>query len=418
METFIYKKRFHTPVYRTVLPSGAEVWTCPLASRMVSIETVFPFGAMEDGEHKGIAHFLEHLMLRGPDADGIHPLSRPLIRKGCEYNAATAWFHMSFSQSGLAECVCEMLEAMSRILQVPAFTVEQVRQERSVILAEIQQRSRSNRWDAWVYPRMYPENFPTYTPIAGTPESVEAIGFEDLQKYAYKQLRFERCLFVASGGLTHDMHLEQITRLYPELSKPGDKRRRPKTLKYVPPSGIYVLGSQNGKTSIDFHYQRPVDGLDDIHHGIALQALLDSRYGILYDLLRSQRRLVYSMSAESYAWPFTSIYFEIPAQEKDFAEIQQLFFETIKRIRDNGIQKHVIDQVLVRRRIHFATRNEVFKRSMAIGCMHRMWFEDDTEDLDYESLVLSTTPEQVHEACIKYLDPDKMGVVKCVRPDI
>lgn len=417
METFIYTRRFHTPVYRTVMPSGAEVWTCPLASRMVSIETVFPFGAMEDGEHKGIAHFLEHLMLKGPDVDGIHPLLRPLIRKGCTQDATTGWFNTRFTQSGLAENLTEMLQAMSGILHVPAFTIDQVDRERGVILAEIEERKASERFRTWFYPKAYPEIFGAYVPIGGTQTSVKETDFVDLQAHAQKQFCFEQAQFIASGGVTHEEHLKQIRSLYPEVMNPGSKKPRRETLKYACPSGVFVLGNQSATTSINFYYQAPTDSLGEVHLGVGIQGLVGSPCGVLVEQLRNKRRLVYSVGTYGHAWPLTDVCFEIPVASKDFDAVQGIFHEVMKGIRENGLPNDVLDQVLVRRRIFFATRDEAFTRQAAINYMHRMWLEGDIEDLDYESLVLSTTPKQVHEACIKYLDPDKMGIVKCVRPD-
>lgn len=416
MEEQIFHKILPRMVRRTVLPSGAEVWTHTSDSRMVTMQLTFPFGAIDDGDQKGIAHFLEHLVLKGSDADGFHSALRPLRRRGCQYNAETWWWKTRFYLSGLREETEAMAQALADICKEPSFDKAQLEKERGVILAELELRAPNEHWRSWFFSRAYPEVFDPYVSIGGTKKSVEAITYEQVRASAEKHLRVEQAAFIAAGGITHEQHLDLVTKLYPEVMTSGTKRQGIAALKYQSPQGEYVLQGKAGAAQIEFHFEWPATLADRLKLGIAVAAIGDSDIGILYARLRSQLRQVYMIDSSNPSWPFLGGSIDVPTTPKDFALIERVFGEVLASINDEGFFADTFEQVMAQERVSFACRSERFGRSKAVDAMEKLWFVADPEDVDVERLAMSTTKDELRELCRTYLHPDRIGIVHCVRP--
>jgi|GEM_PF-2586772 len=406
-DTHIYNKRFPVPVYRTILPSGAEIWTAPLPSRMATFQVAFPSGAMEDGQHKGIAHFLEHVMLLGEN--GRHPLLKKLMKEGVNSGASTRRWSMEFWATGFTDLFDSMISALLEVLQRPAFTKDEVERERLVILSEIDDFKASERWKRWFYARAYPAAVELQVPVCGIPSSIAKIFEPDLKSHAQAHLKFAQAVFVASGGITHRQHVEDVLKYGPDLLHPTVQGPRlPVELEYQPPWGAFSSADQ----MIEFFFKKPSDKRDAQAFSFGVDCLVASNYGDLFEALRSEERLVYQLSARANTKPLSDFSLVIPAKSDKFGRVKDIVEKVIRHVAKDGVRSESFERNQLGRRIYFATRQEALSRSTMVDVITRAWLENEgLQDTDLEFESLSLTPAEVQQACALYLDPDVWGIV-------
>ncbi len=411
METLIYTKKFGTPVAHTVLPSGVNVFTITLPTKLVSVELVFPSGAYEDEEPWGKAHFLEHLMLKGPNRDGIHPLLRPSLLNGAEYNGATSYFCTRYSIEGLAGSFADMVQALARVCTEPCFTGDQVERERGVILQEARQRASGDAAQCWLQQRAYPSQSRLHGSVVAHPDQIQAITYDDLHEYVRREYQIEGAAFIAAGGITHEEHIEVVSNLRVVQAAHSPSRKAPRA---VFPFNVFndtYTGAGIDSPGLSLFFTGALAHDERRHIGLAQSVLDLPTFGLLVGKLRGEHRLVYHISANTWQHPLICFPIETRVDEKDIEKAITLILECLEDLRMDRYPDEVFRAVMAKRRIFFATRDESRSRHLYVSAARNMWLEGDCDDTDSEARVLATTREQIAAAAKKVYNPDHFGVV-------
>ncbi len=193
---------------RTILDNGLTVITCPMPeSRSVSVALAVGTGSCFEREQEaGISHFIEHLCFKGttrrPTAKDI---SAEIEGVGGILNASTGReetiYWAKVTRAHMTTAVDLLLDVASNSL----FVEEEVEKERQVVIEEInmsldipQQRA-SMLIDSLLWPEQ-----PLGRDIAGSKESVSAIGRAAMLTYVARQYRAGSMVACVAGNVVHE----------------------------------------------------------------------------------------------------------------------------------------------------------------------------------------------------------------------
>ena len=194
-------------VRRTVLPSGARVLTEAMpGQRSVSIGCWVDVGSRDEAEGQhGSTHFLEHLLFKGTRRRDAMDIATAFDAVGGEANAATGKEHTTYYARVLDEDLPMAIDVVTDMVTSAVLDPEDFASEREVILEEL---AMNDDDPADVAHERFAEvvlgEHPLGRPIGGTPETIRAVGRDDVWEHYRRNYEPRHLVFTAAGGLDHD----------------------------------------------------------------------------------------------------------------------------------------------------------------------------------------------------------------------
>ena len=198
-------------VLRTVLPNGLTV----LSEHMPGVRSV-ALGAWvrsasihEPREKMGVSHLLEHLVFKGSERRSARELALALESLGGSLDAYTGREHTSFQARVLDEHLPQAADVLFDLMFRPALRQADLDLERGVVLEEIAMVDDTP--DDIVFEihgeALWGDHPLGYT-ILGTPDTVGALGLDDLRALHRQAYRPEQIVVAAAGNVTHERLLD------------------------------------------------------------------------------------------------------------------------------------------------------------------------------------------------------------------
>jgi zinc protease len=179
----------------TRLDNGLHVVVSPDDwADVVAINVVVRAGAANEwGGRRGVAHFMEHMIFKGTPTRGVGEIEREIESLGGRINAGTLRDFSHFYVVVASPFFDEALDVLADAVLHPAFPVEEVERERTVILAETTRLL--DMPEALLWRRAFAEALPNHAygaPISGSLDEIRGMQREDL-------VRFHRTWYVAGN---------------------------------------------------------------------------------------------------------------------------------------------------------------------------------------------------------------------------
>ena len=215
--------------HNSILDNGLRVLCAPMASaRSASVSLYVGAGSQyERDELAGVSHMVEHCVFKGSE---LHPsaadISTAIEGVGGYINAGTdrelTVYYAKVPGPDWDTAVDVIVDMVSR----PRFQREELEKERSVILEELAQVEDSPyQLVAELLSEVMWRGTPLGRDIAGTPESVNAIPYEDAVSYWRSQYSPGNALVSVAGDIDPDAVLARVTELTATWS-PADAAER------------------------------------------------------------------------------------------------------------------------------------------------------------------------------------------------
>ena len=221
-----------TNFQKTTLPGGLRVLTehhphVTSATLGVWIEA----GSIhENAREQGLAHLLEHMVFKGTRRHSMAKIAAKMDVLGGGMNAFTEREWVCYHVKVLADQVAPALSLLCEFATEPILDADLLEIEKRVVIEEIKATEDepdelieelfiSNLWAKSRWGR----------PIAGSPETVEKFGVEDLRGFMERHYSPCNCVVVAVGDVRH----ERIVKLAEKglANLPGQNCKRPATPK-------------------------------------------------------------------------------------------------------------------------------------------------------------------------------------------
>jgi len=199
----------------------------------------------ETAAHGGIAHFLEHMMFKGSEHYGPGEIDHRTQALGGSNNAFTSHdttaYYFSFASDRWQEALRIEADRMAGLRLEP----QQVASERQVIVEEIGMYQ-DDPWDALevaVHDALYLDH-PYGRPVLGTPETLAAIGADELRAFHRRQYRPDNAVLVVAGDIGEDA-LAAVDAAFGS-ARPVGATRAPMPAATLPP-GLRRLERRHGE---------------------------------------------------------------------------------------------------------------------------------------------------------------------------
>lgn len=196
---------------------------------MVSHNLWIKAGSIDDPFAKsGLAHFLEHLMLKGGGGVPIDMFEKELDRMGARHNASTTWDYTRYFQEIPSRYLERVMMIMSARLKNLELNQAIVDSERQVILEErfmrFDNKPRALLSEAIMRALFW--NHPYGNSMIGWRHEMESLNLDDVLQFHKTYYDPQNCILMLAGDITLEKAKELAEKHYGKVSSEGQVRRK------------------------------------------------------------------------------------------------------------------------------------------------------------------------------------------------
>jgi len=289
------------------LANGLTVAVDPMPdAQSVAIGLYAQVGSRSEPDHlSGLAHVVEHMVFKGAGSRDTRALAEAIEDVGGALNAWTARDQTVFYGRTLAKDAPLLCELLVDLIRAPHLAEDHLEREKDVILSELGEIMDAP--DDLVHEHLFDAAFggqPLGRPVIGRSETIRAITRDDCLAWVAGELVPSRLILAASGKLDPDELLASAERLLGDMvDRPGTAIGRAE----------FTGGVRNDRREFEqAHWCLGLPGLASADPqlpalSIFVQALGGGMSSRLFQELREERGLAYSVSAWSQSYADTGI---------------------------------------------------------------------------------------------------------------
>jgi predicted Zn-dependent peptidase len=289
------------------LSNGMTIAVDPMpAAQSAAIGLYAMVGSRSEPEHlSGLAHVVEHMVFKGAGARDTRAIAEAIEDVGGAINAWTARDQTVFYGRTLAKDAALLTEMLADLVRAPHMAEEHLAREKDVILSELGEVVDSP--DDLVHDHLFEAAFegqPLGRAVLGSAESINAVTPGDCLAWLRDELVPSRLILSASGKVDPAAMLKLAERLFGDMDDwPGRPISRAE----------FIGGVRNDRREFEqAHWCLGLPGLAAADTrlpalSIFVQALGGGMSSRLFQQLREERGLAYSVSAWSQAYADTGI---------------------------------------------------------------------------------------------------------------
>ncbi len=213
-------------VKEQILSNGIRVVTDEMKDvETVSIGIWVSVGSrFEEPEISGISHLLEHMAFKGTTTRTALQIAQEVENVGGIINAYTSKDVTAYYVKVLKEDASMALSILADIFQNSTMNQDELSREKGVVLQEISQTLDAP--DDIIFDYFQETAFPNQPlgrPILGSAQIVQSITSETLLSYMHDEYVAPRTIVSAAGNISHDFLVQQVEKLFSNLSKEGKR---------------------------------------------------------------------------------------------------------------------------------------------------------------------------------------------------
>jgi len=297
-----YKPELHK------LSNGVPIILDPMDLETASFRITFYTGSRDEKPSEyGITHFCEHMFCKGSKRFPTAVARREyLADNGCTSNAHTSQSRLYFTGEAIADSLDILIDCIGEQLQNATFDKDTIERERGVILDELRRHDDNNRTlvQSFIYEKLFNHDFDH---TLGTAENIKSFSRKQMLFFIRRRMSASKCVIVISGKiLNKEKTLEQLEKSFNFL-KPFDVKENDKE-KYTPRC-VHKLQKHNSNVRIEILFPT-LWPYDNKHHfeQHCVQKFRNLLVDRIFDKLRSEHGLVYSVSSVSHGEMDSSVH--------------------------------------------------------------------------------------------------------------
>jgi predicted Zn-dependent peptidase len=240
----------------------------------------------------GISHFLEHLLFKGTLTRTARELMDAIESKGGQLNAFTSRDYTCIYVRALDTQVATAIAILADIVRNATFC--DLEKERNVVVEEI--ASAEDVPEDYIHDLYSLQLWPEHAlgrPVAGTVDTVSAMGYEDVREYHRQWYRPRDMFFAIAGNIEPKAVLEQVEQ---EFSPIEDALSPPRPEAPRPAQGLVWHESSIGQDHLCFGF--PGCAITDparYHYEMLSSILGGGSTSRLFERIREEAGLAYSI---------------------------------------------------------------------------------------------------------------------------
>ncbi|MDD1769986.1 MAG: insulinase family protein [Methanomassiliicoccales archaeon] len=396
-----------------VTPAGIPILVDTLPwSRSAAVAVNMAVGSRDEpSDQHGIAHLLEHVLFKGTGHHTSRQMSQEVEAAGGEMNGYTTKEMTAYYVSTLDETIGTAEDLLAEIVREPLLDVKDIETEKKVVTQEI--RMSEDDPDTYSHELLMKKVWkgnPMSDPEAGYIECVEALDREKVSRFFEGFYRPPNMVVVASGNVEAKQVLKWATESFdglPVASMP--KRREAPSFK----PGIQLFPREGDQAYVAMAFPA-VDARhkDRYAHGLVGGILAAGTSSRLYQKVREENGLVYSIYSMSYAFTdigMIGIFFSTSIENT--TKVMGMIAEELSDLRNDGLEKGELDRAkrwikgMIVRRLESSAENRMF----FLGESYLQFGRPITGD-EVLGKIESVTEEDVLRVGKSMIDRKKLGL--------
>lgn len=380
---------------------------------IVTIDTWIKTGSVNENEqNNGVSHFLEHLFFKGTENCPPGEFDKILEAKGAVTNAATSKDFTHYYITIPTKYFDLAMDLHADMLLHPLVPRKELEKERKVVMEEIAKDA--NNPDIKAYDNltnMLYSAHPYKRKVLGTNAIIGKITREEILDYYNTHYAPQNMITIIIGDVEPQHALEKVKedfkvaprKIIKNINKPEKQLSfKVKKIDYQPVQGGYLLVGYRGANASDS---------DTYALDVLATILGDGRSSVLYQTIKEQKQLAYSISANNSTLREDGI-FIINANfiPDNIDKLQKAIFEEISKIQKEGVtpQQLKIAQNIIERDTYFA-RESISNIASEIG--YTTILTDNPKYYgEYLDNIKKVTACDVKKVANIYLDENKSAV--------
>lgn len=380
---------------------------------IVTVDTWIKTGSInENDQNNGVSHFLEHLFFKGTENHPAGEFDKILESKGAITNAATSKDFTHYYITIPSKYFDLAMDLHADMLLHPQIPRKELEKERKVVMEEIAKDANSPNDKLFDnLNHMLYKTHPYKRKVLGTNEIIGKISREEILDYYNTHYGPQNMITVIIGNVDPQHALAKVKedfkiqprKLTRNINKPEMPilTKQTKTI-YEPVQGGYLL--------IGWH---SADALNSDTYALdVLSTILgDGRSSILYQNIKEQKQLAYSISASNSTFRESGM-FDISANftPENSAKLQKAIFEEVAKIRKNGVTAEQLNiaKSIIERDTHYE-RESIENISSGIGYTTVLTGNPKYYD-EYLNKIKNVTAREVQAVARKYLGENQSAV--------
>jgi predicted Zn-dependent peptidase len=322
-----------TTISTKILPNGLPLHRIAIGgTRAVTLLVAFDAGARtERPDENGMAHFLEHLVFKGGEKYRTYrDVNEAAERIGAVLNAYTSHDLVAFHITARATVALQAADLLTDFVGRPGVNQEEMDRERGVVVQEI---ARSHDQPSMVAEHLIDEavfgEHPLGRPVLGPAEHLQSTFTRD-GIFAFRRRRWapERGAAFAVGNLEslQDGELDELFGRFPSEPVPEPYEPAPS---FTPKLLVSERDSQQSHLRMSYRPKIDVSKPEERAALAIYSTLLGGSMGSrLFDEIREQRGLAYSVSA------FPHAYADVPVLQLSAGLDSSKCIEAYRRMRE------------------------------------------------------------------------------------
>ncbi len=388
---------------------------------IVTIDTWIKTGSInENDKNNGVAHFLEHLFFKGTTKHPTGEFDRILESKGAQTNAATSKDFTHYYITLPSKYFKTAIELHADMLMNPLIPRKELEKERKVVIEEIAKTN--DNPENKLYENMVQSfyiNHPYKRKVIGKKEIIENISREEIFNFYNSWYNPSNMITVVVGDIDTTQALDLIKKNFNRPEAKNCKNPKYKSDKNIEKQ-IEITAKdkvKNGYMLIGFRGVPQENRADSYALDVLATILGDGRTSKLYQAVKEQKQLAYSISAGHASMKDDSLVFvraNFTPENKD--KVKKAIFDEITKVRNGNIDEQEISTAKnIIERDTFYARESTSNIANELGYTTLVYGDAKYYD-EYIDNIKKVTKADLIRVAKKYLNPNH-AVISIMLPD-
>ena len=322
------------------LENGLKIVTIKKDTKIASMQLGVKVGPIyEKIEEKGMSHFIEHMLFKGTKKRNNENINEAIEDRGGSYNAYTTYTSTVFGLSGLQEELEDSIEIISDMMLNSTLPIEELKKEKSVILAEIRNGADDvehlsfNKINEYAFSKSHLKH-----DIAGSEKLINSFTREELFDFYKRFYRPNNSVISVISSYEHDDAVELIEKYFYSWEKAQIVKPEIIDEDNIPLAKTTYKNDIEQNTILYLYTFYGLDNREELALDILNYKLGESANSILFRELRENRGMAYDVYSDTDRTKhIKTLYIYTSVGEEDVVEAK----ETINNIIDDILNKRV-----------------------------------------------------------------------------
>ena len=388
---------------------------------IVTIDTWIKTGSInENDKNNGVAHFLEHLFFKGTTKHPTGEFGRILESKGAQTNAATSKDFTHYYITLPSKYFETAIDLHADMLMNPLIPRKELEKERKVVIEEIAKTN--DNPENKLYENMVQSfyiNHPYKRKKKKKKEIIENISREEIFNFYNSWYNPSNMITVVVGDIDTTQALDLIKKNFNRPEAKNCKNPKYKSDKNIEKQ-IEITAKdkvKNGYMLIGFRGVPQENRADSYALDVLATILGDGRTSKLYQAVKEQKQLAYSISAGHASMKDDSLVFvraNFTPENKD--KVKKAIFDEITKVRNGNIDEQEISTAKnIIERDTFYARESTSNIANELGYTTLVYGDAKYYD-EYIDNIKKVTKADLIRVAKKYLNPNH-AVISIMLPD-